>query len=321
MTLKHINMKKLLLSCLLIAGTQTMLAQYDALFTQYMFNETFINPAYTGSKEAMSATLLHRQQWVSFPGRPVTTSFSAHGPLQGNKMGVGLNFLTEKVGVMNRTLIYGTYAYRLKFKDQSTLAMGLMAGLESQVNRLGTLKVSNDEAAPVDPQFGNTPNVLAPNFGTGLYYNTKTLYVGLSVPRLVDNSIEYTNNGTSTVKTRKLDASKFTYYLTAGYLFTLDEDYKLRANAMLKAVKNAPVQLDLGANLLIKDFIWAGLSYRSGSAISLLMGWQVNKQFLCSYSYDVGVNKIQKYSSGSHEIVLNYLFSFTGKKIVTPRYF
>lgn len=314
-------MKKILLSYLLIAGTQTMLAQYDALFTQYMFNETFINPAYTGSKEAMSATLLHRQQWVSFPGRPVTTSFSAHGPLQGNKMGVGLNLLTEKVGVMNRTLIYGTYAYRLKFKDQSTLAMGLMAGLESQVNRLGTLKVSNDEAAPVDPQFGNTPNVLAPNFGTGLYYNTKTLYVGLSVPRLVDNSIEYTNNGTSTVKTRKLDASKFTYYLTAGYLFTLDEDYKLRANAMLKAVKNAPIQLDLGANLLIKDFIWAGLSYRSGAAISLLMGWQVNKQFLCSYSYDVGVNKIQKYSSGSHEIVLNYLFSFTGKKIVTPRYF
>jgi type IX secretion system PorP/SprF family membrane protein len=316
-----ITIKKAVLALVLFLGPNVVTAQYDALFTQYMFNETFINPAYTGSKEAMSATLLHRQQWVSFPGRPVTTSFSLHGPIQNNKMGVGLNVLTEKIGVMNRTLIYGTYAYRLKFVDKSTLSMGLMGGIENQVNRLGTLKVSNDVSAPTDPQFGNTPNVLAPNFGTGVYYNTKSLYVGLSVPRLIDNTVEFTKGGTSTIKSTKLDASKFTYYLTAGYLFDLEEDFKLRTNVMMKAVKNAPLQFDIGANLLIKDFIWAGASYRTGSAISLILGWQINKQFLFSYSYDVGVNKLQTYSSGSHEIVINYLFSFSGKKIITPRYF
>lgn len=313
--------KKIVLALLLVLGVNTIRAQYDALFTQYMFNETFINPAYTGSKEAMSATLLHRQQWVSFPGKPVTTSFSLHGPLQNNKMGVGLNLLTEKVGVMNRTLIYATYAYRLKFADKSTLAMGLMGGIENQVNRLGTLKVSNDVAAPTDPQFSNTPNVLAPNFGTGVYYNNKSLYVGLSVPRLLDNTVEYTSSSASSEKSTKFDASKFTYYLTAGYLFDLDEDFKLRTNVMMKAVKNAPIQFDLGANLLIKEFLWTGLSYRTGSAVSVILGWQINKQFLCSYSYDITVNQIQKYSSGSHEIVLNYLFSFSGKKITTPRYF
>lgn len=320
---KYINTsKKAALAFTLVMGLSTAKAQYDALFTQYMFNETFINPAYTGSKEAMSATLLHRQQWVSFPGRPVTTSFSVHGPLQNNKMGVGLNLLTEKVGVMNRTLLYATYAYRLKFADKSTLSLGLMGGLENQVNRLGSLKVSNDAAAPADPQFGNTPNVLAPNFGTGVYYNTKSLYVGLSIPRLLDNTVQFVGGTTSaTDKSTKFDASKFTYYLTAGYLFDLDEDFKLRTNVMMKAVKNAPIQFDLGGNLLIKNFLWTGLSYRTGSAISVILGWQVNKQFLCSYSYDVGVNKIQKYSSGSHEIVLNYLFSFSGKKIITPRYF
>ena len=61
-------------------------AQFDYMFTQYMFNETFINPAYAGSKEAMSASILHRQQWVSFSGRPVTTSFNLHGPLMGNSI-------------------------------------------------------------------------------------------------------------------------------------------------------------------------------------------------------------------------------------------
>jgi type IX secretion system PorP/SprF family membrane protein len=122
------EMKKIkkAISVLTVAGSlltvNTATAQYDGLFTQYMFNEMFINPAYAGSKEAMSATLVHRQQWVNFPGRPVTTSFSAHGPLMENKMGVGLSFLNEKIGVLSRNLIYGTYAYRLKVKENAYLS-------------------------------------------------------------------------------------------------------------------------------------------------------------------------------------------------------
>lgn len=316
-----INTKAVALGILLFLATTGAKAQYDALFTQYMFNEVFINPAYSGSKEAMSATLLHRQQWVNFPGRPVTTSFNLHGPLQGNKMGLGLSILNEKIGVTNRNLIYASYAYRIKLEDKSTIAMGLMGGLDQQQNRLNTLKISNDAAAPADPQFGNTPNVVAPNFGVGLYYNTKNLYVGLSIPRMIDNKVRFGNDGSTTIKTTKVAPSKFTYYLTAGYLFTIDDDFKLKPNVMLKAVQNAPLQFDLGANLLIKDLVWAGLSYRSSSSLSLILGLQVNKQFLVSYSYDYGVNKIQKYSQGSHELVLNYLFSFTGRKVITPRYF
>jgi hypothetical protein len=84
---------------LFLAFVNTSKGQYDAMFTQYMFNEMFINPAYAGSKEAMSATLLHRQQWVNFPGRPVTTTFSLHGPLMQNKMGLGVSVLNEKIGI------------------------------------------------------------------------------------------------------------------------------------------------------------------------------------------------------------------------------
>jgi type IX secretion system PorP/SprF family membrane protein len=319
-----IKTRAAVLSSILLFAAQAVKAQYDAMFTQYMFNEMFINPAYAGSKEAMSATLMHRQQWVNFPGRPITTSFSLHGPVQGDKMGLGFSILNEKVGVMTRNLIYASYAYRLKFANKSTLAMGLMGGLENQMNKLNTLKVSNDAAsaqAQVDPQFGNTPNVVAPNFGAGLYYSAKKLYVGLSIPRMIDNTVKFGTDGTSTIKTTKIAPSKFTYYLTAGYVFTLNEDFKLKTNVMMQAVQNAPLVLNIGANLLIKDLVWAGLSYRSGSSLSVILGLQVNKQFLVCYSYDYGLNMIQQYSQGSHEIVLNYLFSFTGRKIVTPRYF
>ena len=104
-------------------------------------------------------------------------------------------------------------------------------------------------------------------------------------------------------------------------VFKLNENLKLKTQTMLKAVMGAPVQFDLNANFLIKEKVWAGLAYRSGSAASAMVGLQISPQFLASYSYDYSINSIQKYSMGSHEIVLNYLFSFKGKKVVSARYF
>jgi type IX secretion system PorP/SprF family membrane protein len=313
--------KRSLAAGLLFLGGTALHAQFDAMFTQYMFNETFINPAYAGSKEAMSATLLHRQQWVSFPGRPITTSFSIHGPLMDNKMGVGLSVLSEKIGAMTRNLVYGDYAYRVKVHEGGTMAFGLMGGLDNQIYRYSTLRVSDDPNAQADPNFQSTPNVMAANFGTGLYYNTKTFYTGLSIPRLLDNDVKFSGTGQGTVKVTTMKASRFTYYFTVGNVFKVADNLKIKGSAMVKAVKNAPMQLDVSALAFINEMIWSGLSYRTNSSVAVILGIQVNKQFLVNYAFDYGVNKIQKYSQGSHEIALNYLFSFKGRQIITPRYF
>lgn len=294
------------------------LAQFDYMFTHYMFNEMFINPAYAGSKEAMSATLLHRQQWVNFPGRPITTSFSLHGPLMNNKMGLGLSVMNERIGVLNQNLAYVSYAYRVKTGEKGTLAFGLMGGIHNQVNKFSDLKVTND--GTTDPQFSNSVSTIAPNFGTGIYFNTKTFFTGLSIPRMVDDKVKFSTNGAVSVNTQ-IHPSNFHYYFTIGNVFTLNKDLKLKGQAMVQAVQNAPLQYHINANFLIKEMIWAGASYRNGSAVSAIVGMQINSQFLVSYAYDYTLNSIQKYSQGSHEIVLNYLFSYKGKKVVTPRYF
>jgi type IX secretion system PorP/SprF family membrane protein len=303
--------------CALLAA-DSLKAQFDHQFTQFMFNEMFINPAYAGSKEAMSATLLHRQQWMNFPGRPVTTSFSLHGPLMGNKMGLGLSVLNERIGVLNRNLIYGSYAYRLKTSENGTLAFGLMGGVHNQLNKLSEVKTNND--GTVDPQFAGTVSTLAPNFGTGVYYSTKTFYTGISVPRMINDRVKFATNGAVEINSQ-IEPNKFHYYLTIGNVFKLSDDLKLKGQAMVKAVQNSPLQYDINANFFIKEMVWAGLSYRNGSAASAIIGLQINPQFLVSYAYDYNLSAIQKYSQGSHEIALNYLFSYKGKKVATPRYF
>ncbi len=55
-------------------------AQQDALFSQYMFNKLVINPAYTGTRDALSIALVGRQQWVGMDGAPKTVTFTIHSP-------------------------------------------------------------------------------------------------------------------------------------------------------------------------------------------------------------------------------------------------
>lgn len=309
--------KSILILIVVMFGSICAKAQYDAMFTQYMFNEMFINPGYTGSKDAMAVNLLHRQQWVSFPGRPVTTTFSLHGPLMNNKMGAGLSVLNEQIGKLNRNVVYLNYAYRVKAGKEGLLSFGLMGGIHNQVNKLSELKATDAGDIQVSQ---NTPSIISPNFGFGIYYYTKKLYAGVSIPRMIDDGYMFDASGNFTKKT-SFNTQKFHYYLTAGYVFDINDNLKIKPQTMIKMVQNAPLQYDLNVNCLIKNMIWAGLGYRSGSDVSAILGAQVNPQFIVSYSYDYGLTKIQKYSQGSHEIAIGYLFSYKNRKVVTPRYF
>ncbi|MBC7694489.1 MAG: type IX secretion system membrane protein PorP/SprF [Burkholderiales bacterium] len=298
-------------------ATINLKAQYDAMFTQYMFNEMFVNPAYAGSKEALAATALHRQQWVNFAGRPVTTTFTLHGPMYNNKMGIGLSVLNEKIGVLSRNLVYLNYAYRIKAGKKGHLSLGLMAGIHSQTNKFTELQTTEAN----DSQFTvNTKNVMTTNFGSGIYYYTPKFYVGLSIPRMIDDNTSVTSTGSLNTQA-KIHANKFHYYFTIGSIYTLNESLKLKPQLMIKAVSNAPVEMDINVNALIKEKIWLGVSYRSKSDASVIFGIQVNPQFIVSYAYDYSLTTIQKFSAGSHEIALGYLFGFKGKKILSNRYF
>jgi type IX secretion system PorP/SprF family membrane protein len=310
-----LNMKKIIFLVFLIPLINK--GQYDHLFSQFMFNEVFINPGYAGSKEALSVTGLHRQQWMNFPGRPVTTTFSMHGPFFGNKMGLGINFLNEKIGKLNRNLAYLTYAYRIKTDKKGTLGLGLNIGIHNQINKLSELK-SNDAGDIQITQ--NTPSLISPNTGFGLFYNTEKFYTGVSVPRIIDDSYMFDDNSNIQQKI-SFNFEKLHYYYVLGYVFTLNPDLYLKPQGMVKFVQNAPLQYDVNVSMLIKKLIWFGLSYRSNAAAVGMLGVQATPQLFFGYSYDYGLNEIQRYSQGSHEIVLNYLFSYKQKKVISPRFF
>lgn len=292
-------------------------AQFDAMFTQYMNNEMFINPAYAGSKEAMGMTLLHRQQWVGFNGRPITTSFTINGPMYQNKMGLGLSVMNESMAILHRTLVYASYAYRIRTGAQGHLSFGLMGGVHLQSRQLG--EVTTTMAG--DPQFSsNIKNFLTPNFGFGIYYYSNKFYAGISIPRLIDDNLTLESGG-NIVKSLRIDPSKFHYYITTGGIIRVSDGFKLKPQMMVKMVTDAPLELDLNLSGLIRDRFWLGAAYRTNADVAALAGVYLTPQFLLSYAYDYPITKIRKYSGGSHEIALSYLFRYKESQIVSPRHF
>jgi len=297
-------------------STSALFAQQEAMYTHYSFNTLAVNPAYAGSRDALTFTALHRSQWVSFPGAPVTQTLTVHGPIMSEKIGLGLSIVNDKAGPLKHTMVNIDAAYIMYLNREDRLAFGIKGGLDFFNGEFADI-VTAEEG---DDVFGaNIGTKAKPNFGLGLYYYKPRFYAGLSTPALLKNtySIEETSNGIETY------AQDQHLYLISGAVMDINFDWKFKPTAFLKFTKGAPIEADLTPTFILRDKVNLGVMYRTGDAFGLLAGLMLNEQLLLSYSFDWSLtNPTGKYNDGSHEIMLRYDFIYKHRrKIKSPRYF
>ena len=107
--------------------TSGLKAQQHPMFSHYMFNGLFINPAYAGSKEFVSTTFIARKQWSGFKGAPNTQLASLHAPLNNKRIGLGVVVSNDNIGITNETDLYGSYAYHIPM-NSGNLSLGISGG-------------------------------------------------------------------------------------------------------------------------------------------------------------------------------------------------
>lgn len=303
--MKKIN---ILLVIMTILSLTTTFGQQDPQYTQYMYNQNVLNPAYAGSKGVLSIGMLGRTQWVGVDGAPETLTLAIHSPI-GRKVGLGLSVIHDEIGPAKEDNVYADFSYTIHTSDEGNLAFGLKAGFTFlNVRALGNLVDPDDEIL-------NEPvNKNSPNFGAGIFYYTQKFYAGLSIPNFLETRHLETGNGQVSSASEKMH-----YFLTTGYVFHLSESLKLKPSAMVKAAIGAPVSIDLSANALLNDTIEFGLSMRLDDSISAMIGFNVSEDMRIGYAYDHTTSNFGQFNSGSHEIML--LFDFNRRKIKSPRFF
>ena len=315
--MKYSKILKLsVLLCGLISVTGAY-AQQQPLYTMYMWNQLVINPAYAGSREALTASAVWREQWVGLDGAPSTQVVSIHSPLPNESIGLGLTVQNDHIGPSNNTGVWGDFAYRLQTSEKAKLSFGLRAGFGIHQANLRDL----DNIDANDPAFNsNVENNFLPNFGFGAYYYGNRGYVGISSPTIIENELNSGNNPGSDGE----DLYNRHYYLVAGYVFSLSQDstgVMFKPSAVVRAVSGAPVSFDISANFLIKQKLWLGAAYRYQDAIAAIVSFQFTDHLQAGYSYDFGTSDLRNYHSGSHEIMLTYDFFSNDVKTKNPRYF
>ena len=283
-----------------------VLAQQDPEFSQYMFSNMSINPGYAGSKDAICATAIFRQQWVGFAGAPTTGLFTANAPVHPFNInsGVGVSIISDVIGVQKDIGGNLSYAYIMNIKNgESKLGIGLSGGflnrmLDGSKFEYGVNNPPQDNSIPQNKETKTTLDM-----GLGMFYRSEALYFGLSSTHILASKLKYTTGNDNLVRH---------FYVTSGYSFALSNPAFEMQPSVLIGTDLSSTRIDLNTLLLYNKRIWGGVSYRVSSALVGIIGIELSNGVKIGYSYDFSMNAK---SNSTHEIMINYCFNILKEKI------
>jgi len=294
---------------LMFAGITLCVAQQKVQFTQYMFNGLVINPAYAGADEKLSLTFINRSQWNGIGGAPTTQTFTAHTLFKKKQFGLGFLLLNDQIGIHRNINASASYAYHIRVDKKSYLSMGLQAGVKSLRSDYALLTGGSN-----DPYLNNmVTQQMFFDFTAGIYYRSPRMHIGFSVPELVRQ--EFRVNDTLVVHLNNIN-----FFLFTRYRFTMSENFDFEPSVLVKYLKGVPLSFDINFNWVYRRILTMGASYRKKESVDFLFKAQITPQLQFGYAYDYPVQTVSSLNTGgSHELMVQYLFSFFKKNVTSPR--
>jgi len=298
-------MKRVLFGLFLLTLVFTAKAQQDYQFTHYMYDKLSFNPGYAGLNKSICGTIIFREQWSGFDGNPTTALVNVHAPVKMLRGGLGFTYVSDKLGFESNNLARLSYSYHMGL-GVGDLGIGISAGILQKSIQANWITPDGTPAIDDASIAVSGANGLVPDINLGVFYQQNQLYMGISATHLYAPDLTELN----------ISNAKH-FWITAGYEYGLGPDLKLRPSILAKS-DAASTQLDVNINVLYKDMIWGGVSYRVSDAIAPMVGYQNNDvgggTLRIGYAYDVTTSQIKGYSNGSHDIMVNYCFNLEKPK-------
>jgi len=280
------------------AGTYAQSRYFDEryIYTQSQLNPQLINPGAIGSAMTHQILLNYRNKWSGIDGAPRTVTLSYNGPV-GNRLGIGINVLSDKFGELETTKGALGLSYVIK---SETNQVGF--GISAEYIKHGLAGFGNaDPNDPVISQALSGAEYFDASFGLYGIYLDKLTY-GLALPSMVSSRISDTNNS---APERELG-----FILQFGYKMDIQTDISMTPGIIMKKLANVPTHIDLNLNFgFLDDRLLGGVSYTLGAdkRLGFLLGTKIEKLNFY-YSYNTSSHLIQDYNNGSHELTLGVNF-------------
>jgi len=265
----------------------------------YGYNKYAINPAYAGMSGCTEINFSHLNQWVKIDGAPLTSLVSANGRI-GKSLGIGGQVMVDQIGMIQQVSGMGSIAYGFTFAKHHHVRLGASVGY-NQYRVDPTSAIAFD---PLDPIInGGVQSGGTINLDMGLVYAWKGLELSVGSKQFIQS--------TSNMAIVGIDGDGYSLrrhlnsYL--AYNIGISDKWQLTPSVFAKGTNNG-YQLDLNTDINYKNFIYAGLGYRTSVGLVGRLGIQIQELFFIGYAYETPMSNIASYSSGSHEVILGIKF-------------
>ncbi|MCB0650853.1 MAG: PorP/SprF family type IX secretion system membrane protein [Saprospiraceae bacterium] len=297
-------MRKLFLLFISILAFHFLSAQDEAIFMQYHISPVLINPAAAGFDDSHNLHLNLRAQWTGFPDAPKTYTAYYNGPI-GKSFGLGVGLLSETAAQLTRLKAQLNFAFKFNIQETAKLSAGFFTEFQQMtVDNAITGGEFFDPADDLLTEILDGKSIFDAALGVRGTIKENT-YFGITFNNLVRSRLDDIAGTTSSG-----NRGFFSYYtFNLGHTFELYEyNVKLEPSILIRQIRDVPFQMDFNLKAsFLKDQLIAGVSYRSLSAMGILLGTKLSA-FRLYYSYDLSFQHFQKFNTGSHEVTVAFKF-------------
>ena len=303
-------MKKLALYICVLMGMPSVFGQELQLPTgnQYLADSEFlIMPTYAGIGNNVRVRLSATSQWVGFKEAPDYQSLSGDMRL-GNRSGLGLSLYNDRNGYTKQMGAKATFSHHLTLDSYDSHFVSF--GISYLVNafRIDIDKFTEAGRPRADAAVTDNRAMINHNFEVGVLYRYKGIFASLAATNILNKNKEMFDV--------KEPTTLRNYNLYAGYR------YKRTPSSILEIEPSVFVQYREGdsrsltdANVKFRwfdfeDYYWVGATARFVNdqafkplSVGPMLGLKKGV-FYFGYGYNLNLNTIRSYNSGSHMITL-----------------
>lgn len=289
-------MKRFLLifALLSFALVSILQAQQLPLYSQYMMNDFFINPAIAGSKDYSPVLLSVHKQWIGIDDSPSTQTLSGHTMLSNNNVGIGAIIINDGFGPESHIGLHAIYSYHFHIDRLNKISLGLSAiAFQYKMDqRFFNLTIYDDPAITYMVE-----KTIVPDATFGVYAYGKKYYAGITAAQLFQSKLKINKNLDDNTMVRH-------YFVMGGYKFTFPNSPQLEIepSVLMKMTEVTPPQFDVNLKFYYNQDYWFGMSIRPGDAFITAIGFKHN-QYYFGYAYDFTFSDLSGYTFGSQEII------------------
>ena len=290
----------LFLSAFVMKGQELTIPQ----LSQYLADNPFVmSPTYAGIGDHVKIRINGLTQWVGIKDAPDTQSLAADMRL-GEQSGLGMLLYNDSNGQTRQRGARVSFAHHLTIDryDDKFLSFGLSYNFNQ-------FRIDIENFDALDPSVTDDRATTNHNFDVGFLYRWNKFYFSLNASNLINKDLTRFNPVFEPNTLRN-------YFVYSGYR------YKKNKNSNIEIEPSVFFQLfesdgrsvtDLNVKVRwydFEDYYYAGVTYRflndqigNPLYVAPIIGLKKNN-FYFGYSYQVILNEILGYSSGTHVVTL-----------------